>query len=120
MAQDNKPQMSLAEARAQALCRHQTSLAAARSDFDATVAQIDADHRAFRAAYENQWDQIKSDPTHPSLHIIREQFERSQLPPDYEPARAALAVAVIKADTDYQQELDRIAALHGVVIRRFA
>jgi hypothetical protein len=110
----------LADLRAQALCRHQNALAKARSDFDETVAQIDADHRAFRAAYENQWDQIKSDPSHPSLHIIRVEYEKSLVPPNYDPARKAHAEAVSKADADYQQELDQIAAEHGVVIRRFA
>jgi hypothetical protein len=120
MAQDSKPQTSLADARAQALSKHQTALAKARTTFDETVAQINQDHERFKEAYARQWDEVKSDPNHPSLHIIREQFELSLVPPDYEPARHALAEAVSKADADYQQELDQIAAQHGVVIRRFA
>jgi hypothetical protein len=120
MVPDNKPQTSLTDLRAQALCRHQTALAKARTTFDETVAQINEDHRAFRAAYEAQWNLVKSDPTHPGLHIIRVEYEKSLVPPDHELARAALAEAVSKADADYQQELDRISALHGVVIRRFA
>jgi hypothetical protein len=110
----------LADLRAQALCRHQNALADAQRAFDETVAQIDADHRRFHEAYARQWDQVKSDPSHPSLHIIRLEYEKSLVPPDHEPARHALAEAVSKADADYQQELDKIAALHGVVIRRFA
>jgi hypothetical protein len=110
----------LADLRAQALCRHQNALADAQRVFDETVAQVDADHRSFREAYAAQWDLVKSDPSHPSLHIIRVEYERSLVPPSYEKARAAHAEAVSKADADYQQELDRIAALHGVVIRRFA
>jgi hypothetical protein len=110
----------LADLRAQALCRHQSAIADAQRVFDETVAQIDADHKRFHEAYARQWDSVKSDPSHPSLHIIRVEYEKSLVPPSYEKARAALSEAIIKADADYQQELDQIAAQHGIVIRRFA
>jgi hypothetical protein len=118
MAQDNRS--SLADARAQALGKHQTALALARTTFDAAVAAIDLEHNACARIAEQLWDEVKSNIDHPSIHIIRVEYERSLVPPSYDPARHALAEAVSKADADYQQELDRIAAEHGVVIRRFA
>src|SRR5580692_5709170 len=61
MVPDNKPQTSLTDLRAQALCRHQTALAKARTTFDETVAQINEDHRLFHEAYARQWNEVKSD-----------------------------------------------------------
>jgi hypothetical protein len=113
-------QHSFDEAKSVIMARHQQAIADARCVFDETVAQINEDHKRFQEAYAAQWDQVKSDPSHPSLHIIRVEYEKSLVPPDHEPARHALAEAVIKADQEYQAALDEIATQHGVVIRRFA
>jgi hypothetical protein len=107
-------QHSFDEAKSVIMARHQQAIADAQRVFAEAVAQVDADHRAFKEAYQARWDEVRSDPTHPSLHIIRLEYEKSLAPPDHEPARHVLAKSVYDADNDYHAELRKVASQHGV------
>jgi hypothetical protein len=106
--------MSFDEAKSVVLAWHQNSLADAHRMFDQAVAADRDDHHFEQALADLDWQEVKSDPSHPEHDKIRDEHVRLQSPPDHRLAHDALDRAVRAADTALHTELRQIAAQHQV------
>lgn len=102
------------EAKAEA--RWQQALHQAQRIFDRSVAAENAAQVARHQAASDAWDAVKSDADAKGSEEVRAAFQAAKEPASREAAYAELDRAVRAPDEACRDEIEKLAALHGVTV----
>lgn len=105
------------EAKAEAEARWQQAVHQAQRVFDRSVAAENAAQAARYHAASDAWDAVKSDADAKGFEEARAAFRAAMEPASHEAAYAELDRAVRAADEACRDEIEKLAALHGVTVR---